>query len=464
MRLNGEDMYIDEDEIRNLLQTLVDVTTQTIDTERASGSLQPEEVEFFRWKVDQFTYDDKGLTNHSATSEKVTRPSWRRSQTKLIEIIEKTSEYKGVLDNLISILEVKQQTYDHYLVHFINKLVYTYLNETDFDEAQANELITIFIKDLKKEPLKCGAEVELQGIILQPDEIEISHGVTLRKPRIEDLEKEIPTYGFTPHLSDPSAYLKIEFLGRSPREIQVKVDKALATLRLFKPGSIKRTTYRMYSESMDSFFGGTITSGSTTTAIETYLVKEEDVKPLINFWDRVSLHIPDAFLETGTGKVDHIAIAYNRYSDSLLQSGIIERRIASAIMGLEALFLKSGGELQELQYRLSLRVAKLLANFSQDPIQVKKTIKDAYRVRSIFTHGGHLSYNEKKKFELKYKELRNLLLSVLDYLRISLIISMTINIEKEEFIDVIDDSFIDEKNNERLKGLINSAKYILESK
>jgi hypothetical protein len=45
-----------------------------------------------------------------------------------------------------------------------------------------------------------------------------------------------------------------------------------------------------------------------------------------------------------------------------------------------------------------------------------------------------------------------------------LIISMTINIEKDEFIDIIDDSLILEKSNERLKGLINSAKYILESK
>lgn len=457
-------MRINEDKIRNLLQALADVTKQTIDTERASGTLQPEEEVFLRWKVDKFTYGDSGITNHSAKGEYITKSTWFKAKIKSIEIIEKTNEYSDILNHLTSNLEIKQQV-PSYLGHFLGKLTYGYLNKEDFGDSQANELITSFIKDLKKEPLKCGAEVELQGIILRPDEIEISHGITLRKPRVEDLEKEIPVYGYIPsrHLPSPSAYLKIEFLGRSPIEIQMKVNIAVVILRLFKPGSIKWTTYRMYSESMDSFFGGTSTSGDTTHAIETYLVKEEDVKSLINFWDRASPHIPDAFLEIGTGRVDHVAIAYKRYTDSLMQNGIMERRIANAIMGLEALFLKSGAELQELQYRLSLRVAKSLADFSQDPIQVKKTIKDAYRIRSIFTHGGQLSYNEKKKFESKYKELRNLLLSVLDYLRISLIISMTINIEKDEFIDVIDDSLILEKSNERLKGLINSAKYILES-
>ncbi len=454
-------MLVNENEICSLLQALADVIKQTIDNERANGTLQPEEVEFSHLKVNQFTYGDNGITYGGAISETVTKPSWFRAHRKLEETIKQLPEYSDVLDHLTSILEGDLQT-PYYIERFISKLIYNILNVGD--ETLANNLITTLIKDLKKEPVMCGSEAELQGIILRPDEIEISHGTILRKPRVEDLEKEIPVYDFMPlhHLPHPSAYLKIEFLGRNAREIQIKVDTAVTILRLFKTGSIRYTTYRMYSESITGFIGGTITSGDTSPAQETYIVREEDTKELQNFWERISSYIPDAFLETYTGKVDHVAIAYKRYTDSLKQDGIMERRIANAIMGLEALFLKSGGELQELQYRLSLRVGKLLANFSQDPIQVKKTIKDAYRVRSIFTHGGQLGDNEKRKLESKYKEMRGLLLSILDYLRISLIISITINIEKDEFIDIIDDSLIIEKSNERLKELISSAKYILE--
>ena len=75
-------------------------------------------------------------------------------------------------------------------------------------------------------------------------------------------------------------------------------------------------------------------------------------------------------------------------SDALMQNGMIERSIANAIMGLEGLLLKSGGEVQELAHRLSNRTAKLLSNFKYDPLEVKKIVSDAYGARSLFVHGG----------------------------------------------------------------------------
>ena len=172
--------------------------------------------------------------------------------------------------------------------------------------------------------------------------------------------------------------------------------------------------------------------------------------------------LPPIFLGLTYGKVDHTSIAYNRYSDALLQSDMIERRIANAIMGLEALYFKPTRKQPELQYRLGIRVAKILGKLGYDPIKVKCAIKDAYAIRSIFSHGGHLGYKDKKKFESRYNgEVKNLLNLILDYLRVSIFVSMTFHSDKDEFIDIIDHALIDDKASEQFKNILYQAEDIL---
>ena len=317
---------------------------------------------------------------------------------------------------------------------------------------------------MRDEPLKYGAEVELEGIVLRSEKIEIDTGVTLRQTKIEDLEKEFHIYyGFPtryPALT-PSAIVNIEFLGRQTNEIQKKVEHTIAMLRLFKIGSVKWTRYRMYSDSItDMFARGTMGAGERLTAIEKSLITEKDVLRLKKFWRVMSNALPKNFYESSETKIDHTLNAYNRYKDALLLGGVIEMRIASTMMGLEALFLKPT-ENQELVYRLRLRISKLLSLLGYDPYEVKKIVNDAYDVRSIFAHGGHLSYKKKKKLESKYTNTNNLLLTVLDYLRISILSMILIPKEKEEFIDLIDDSFVDKKKEEQLKSILSAYNEIL---
>jgi hypothetical protein len=448
-----------DNNLSDALKQLALTVKITIENDISNGTIQPEEEVYLKWKVDKFQYTDTGITDYGAHGEYITKQSWFRATHKIQESIKNTNEYFSSLEELNNVFG-KSDALSHSLENFVGRFIHQCLSNSKFDETTTDIIIATFLKDLREEPVKYGTNVELEGIVLQPERIEIAEGITLRQPNIEDLEKEFPEHSFRGHfMPQPSAILNIEFLGRHANEIQRRVGQAIAILRLFKVGSAKYTTYHKYSDSMtDIMDRGTLTSGDTSAALETSLITLEDAPKLKNFWSKMSESIPKSFYDIGITKSDYTTIAYNRYSDGLLQSGIFERRIANAIMGLEALYFKPEGEMQELAYRLRIRVSKLLSLLGYDPYEVKERVNEAYGIRSIFLHGGHLDYKKKRKLESKYKDVKTLLLSVLDYLRISIIVNILILKEKEEFIDLIDDSLVDRKKEELLNSVISGAK------
>jgi hypothetical protein len=101
----------------------------------------------------------------------------------------------------------------------------------------------------------------------------------------------------------------------------------------------------------------TMSGGAVRSTSEHYVVGREDTSRLKRFWQSVSHAIPKDIYDFQK-QVSPLTLAYDRYSDALLQNGIAERRIANAVMGLEALLLD---EIQELSYRLGMRTAKALS-------------------------------------------------------------------------------------------------------
>ena len=436
-----------------------------IDDSRSRGMIQPEEKLYYRWKVDKFQYTEKGMTESSAHGEYITKKTWFRASIKIEEFIKKYDEYSSALEILTKI-EGRKNKIAHDLERFIGELIFRYLDDLKFSGMDVDIFVTNFLKDISEEPLKCGAEVELDGIVVLPENIEVKTGDTniiLRPTRIEDLEKEFPVYGFImqPYLKTPSAILNIEFLGREVNEIQIKVNQAITILRLFKVGSVKYISYRMHSESVTNVTAsGISTAGESERVLEKSQITEEDIQTLRKFWQIMTKTLPLSFYAFGETKLDHITIAYKRYCDALLQNGVLERRIANAVMGLESLFLK-GGENQELIYRLSIRIAKLFSLLGYDSYRVKEVVRDAYKVRSLFVHGGHLSDNEKRKLNDKFGDINSFLLLLMDYLRISIIMMLFIKKEKEEFLDFIDDALVDKDKDSQLNNLLNTTRNVI---
>jgi len=450
---------MNDKEIREGMSKLVKSVKETIDNEKAKGTIQSEFMPVTQWKVTDFKYDDNGI-NAPRSGINIIKPTWRSSSIQIFQIIKIKDEYT----HLSNILEQTPKVAEREILlnSFITRIILSYLDKAELSDTEISTQIDNFISELKDERVKSEATALLVGLILHPDEIEIAHGIKLRKPKKEDFEIESPIYDFHRYnpIPDPTAFLNISIQTNSTISIQDEVTKMIAILRLFKCGSVKFTEFKMHSY----IISGTLGSGDISPPQEKYIIKNDDVDYLKKFYKNVSPILPLIFYRLDTGREDHLSIAYNRYSDALLQSGIIERRITNAIMGLEALYFKPSGEQQELIYRLSIRVAKVLGNFSFDPLKIRSTLKDAYVVRSIFSHGGHLDYTKKKKFNEKYDgDINNLLIKILDILRISIIISMTIRSEKDEFIDVIDHALIDPSSNQQLIGILNPAKNILKS-
>jgi len=452
----------DDAELRRELLEFINYIKEVIDNEKTKEAITPELEQFNHLTVTNFEYGDNG-TNIAQSGSFITKPTWSYVSRKIFDIIGKTEKYR----RLAEIIKTKQEGtgFRPLFESFVLTIIPLYLENRGIGEAKISESLDNFLLELKNKPLKSGAIVQLEGLILHPDMIEIAHGISIRKPRKEDFEVDTPVYGFFnihEHLSHATAFLEISIITVSPREVQDAINRTVTILRLFKPGSVKYITYRLHSDAISRMFFGTMGSGINSPALEKYVVTEDDVGKLKIFYERLIPYLPPNLYKSDGGREDHISIAYSLYSDALLQGGIIERRIAYAIMGLEAIYFKPSGEQQELIYRLSIRVAKVLGNFSYDPIRTRSTLKDAYTVRSIFSHGGRLEYKTKKKFDEKYNgSVNNLLYSILDFLRLSIILSITIRLDKEEFIDTIDNSLIDPSGNQKLANILNPAKNIL---
>ncbi len=208
-------------------------------------------------------------------------------------------------------------------------------------------------------------------------------------------------------------------------------------LRLFDVGSIN---YNFYEMKFDIITGGHMSAGSSHGFLfpwKKYLLKSVDENRFVYFVNHL---LKDKDLLDSYKGVNHVNIAFDRYSEALLENVSIERRIANAVMGLEALLSTQN---PEIKFSLSLRVSKLLSFLGFDPLSVKLFIGQAYNIRSKFAHGGHLTKEIKNKLEAEFNGIDGFTITILNYLRICIVIYIATGIAKKELMQTIDDALLD---------------------
>jgi hypothetical protein len=184
-----------------------------------------------------------------------------------------------------------------------------------------------------------------------------------------------------------------------------------------------------------------------------YKVGKDRESKLKTFCAHLEKIIPINLYNPIEKKTDYLTIAYERYSEGILEQVILERRILHISMGLEALFSNSE---TELSFKLALRISKSLSCLGKNPLEAKNFIKEAYSVRSAFAHGSPLS--PKQHIKLKSLGGEQLFLStMIDYLRVLILAIMICKIKKESLLDLIDDSFLDSAKEAELRALLSPA-------
>jgi hypothetical protein len=174
-----------------------------------------------------------------------------------------------------------------------------------------------------------------------------------------------------------------------------------------------------------------------------YFIQENEVDAFQKFFKTLEPLIQSEDNKEGTG----LSIAVTRYCNVLLDPVDTERRLMTAMMALESLY-SLPNDRGEIGYRMSLRVAKLLSFLGFKPNEVRMNVEKSYYVRSKVAHGLVLEEKEVTK-------ISDLLNTLLEYLRLSLIIFIVVKPSgKNQLVASIDSSLIDAARSIEIKNTI----------
>lgn len=440
---------------RELIESLYDLSEHAIkkfDEYLRSGKVHIVKRVYVKHKVLEFNYSASG-TNFKSTTELIIKDEL--DVFTLHELIKELSA-EDVFKNAVKIITELYNVNETQAHYWIEQFIYKLISERYNGRLSNKELaywINTFINEIEDNPIDWYIEVWLAGVHIETL-IELGKGVMLRPPCKEDFEYEHPILShfgtLETQLPLPDAILTINKRVKQPTVYSYK-EKLITLLRLYKLCSVYELKTKWVPRGILSFNYMSYPMVARFQTTYKCTVNERDAERISSFIKDLEAKIP--IDEWGRLRVDDsIGVALSRYQDVLLKPEDIPNKIAYAVFGLEALYLKAD-ERSELAQRLAQRVAKVMSKLSKGSSkEVFNAIKRAYKIRSAFVHGEPLKDN-------KYRD-KSLLNKLAEYLRTSILIFMQTSMRKNELINLIDDALIDESSNKKLEHIIKEIPYL----
>jgi hypothetical protein len=278
------------------------------------------------------------------------------------------------------------------LDQFVRSVSLAAFNGVNDEELRAQ--VNSFCCQIEDKPMPVKVIAFLDGISIQGTSLRVSDSTVLRQPVQEDLTEVVyvDEYGgFNFPLAETWFRLIGDFVFDAVYTGQAQQEflRTVEALRLFRVGGVATNRYRFESR---HFMSGGLLYGAQRHSKFSYELSKRDGRTLGRFLKDIIPLLPDPFqMDDATTDV---GIAHARYVDALFQTGPPERTITSAITSLEALFLRNE---PELTHRLGQRTAmflKLLGPTS-DAKEIYSNMKEGYRIRSTFIHGGSLKTKDR---------------------------------------------------------------------
>jgi hypothetical protein len=171
----------------------------------------------------------------------------------------------------------------------------------------------------------------------------------------------------------------------------------------------------------------------------------------------MTMPILPSLYELPTRSPDFVSTALHWYAELMLATVPFEGAIACSIACLEALFLGDNPS-TELQYRLTQRTISLLRSLGWNPLEMRKVIGEAYKVRSKYVHGA----SQKK---MSQENLRELYQRVGEYSRIACLTWIQLAVKngqkRDEVLRLLDDALVDDDSRARLGLLCSHIEFAL---
>ena len=429
-----------------ILHDLSDFIIDEVVSGKKSKKLEISKEISIKHKISNFNYV-KGITGYQTTPEYFTKEKWRwKDELEFEKKIEAFKSFQVTIQQIVKIYNVEETKAKLWVSKFVKQITNVCFDEINKDKVI--ELINLFISDLEENPISWQPVVWIDGIWMGTDSIKIRDNILIRKPESNDLEFESPYESFIPHehRNLPSAILEFEYREKFPGSVHNKINSVIAALRLFKLGSIEKIRTQHNADSIIKFIGGTISQTNLISAHYKYGLTVGDTETLTKFITRIEPLIYSEIIDKSADEADYISIAHDRFCDALLKPVVPENRLATAIMALEALYLKEE-ELSELTERLSQRVALALEPFGYKTLEVYNLVKKSYNIRSRFVHGS----------KIEQKEIGELPEKILDYCRVSIIMFLQLHneLDKKIIINLLRNSLLDDTKKKEFHKIIN---------
>jgi hypothetical protein len=418
--------------------------------ELSAGTLVPENEQAHFFDYENFLYTDKGVQTGNFIQRTIIQKNWMAIRIRLYEIMPSIQGF-GQTEQYIA-EHYPQESQQHPIRDFCNTMVQQMLaTDRSLTDAEIQSLISRLIRDLNQETFTATAVVQLAGIILQSEEVRLDEHALIRQTQRSDLEVPRLVGGMDNIFFSTifNAVLeirhqsKVRFAG-FPKE---KINYYIAMLKLCGIGSVKIYTYSISSDLLISnAVHGTFMSNDSLPPWTSYLIKRHDEAKLTSFFSNFTL--PKNFASTAP-VADYLSTSFERYSEALIDHQTLEKKIATVIMGVEALL---SNDSIELSFKMSVRAGRLLGVLGFSALLVKETMSKAYSVRSKYAHGGFLSVAEKQKLTNAFCSTDSFVKTGANYLRVLIIIFSSTGLSKNDLITLIDNSLIDEESLEKLKN------------
>lgn len=459
---------MDKDIKNNIEQFIKDITAQIIEYKNIN---KIKVIPIYKHKriIMDFYYD---IDNFSLYNTVQIQPFtkieyWLNNKSNFIDELElKSKSFKKLIkiDNKFRALVFE------FVIHFYNSFL-----ENNLKINNLNELIEGFYTYIKNHKFEETLEVKISGVFLEEDEYKINDNLSIKRPVKEDLELEIY---FDPHKSCNTSefffsaiitYKKNYDINRKPTENTDKVKNLQSSLRLLSL--------------CDAKIGKAKTSSNIYTGDHFWFVydyQENHNKPRYNtvlkendafYWNKIFEKLGK---EENINKT-YLCIALDLYNNALdwfkdplfssnnyfyMEFG---NKITSLVCALEALYSNNN---MELTRQLSQRVSFIFRLFNYDSLNVKNGIKQAYDIRSTYSHGDEIKFSSDGKSVLKYKSIKPIedkqvfLQQLLEYVRKSILLFLFINTDKDSFLTLIDDALLDAAKFNDLKQLLSDLEII----